>query len=75
MADVLPPCAHRGTPTGETLTCSTCAGRVRLKVFPCAVFGTCTAAVRQPGRGCCRRCPALKPPPPAAGGLFSFEFK
>jgi hypothetical protein len=71
VAEVLTPCAHRGEHRGETLKCGSCKGTVRLKVWPCAVYGTCTAAVKQPGRGVCRKCPAAQAPP----ARFSFTFK
>jgi hypothetical protein len=71
---VLPPCAHRGEPTGETAPCGTCKGTVRLKLFPCAVYGSCTVGKKLPGRGCCRKCPKREAPPAtaAAGCTFSF---
>lgn len=57
VAVPLAPCAHRGAPTGETVLCPTCRGRVALKVFACAVHGTCLTAKKVPGRWCCKRCP------------------
>jgi len=50
------PCVHRGEATGELRDCETCAGRVRLKVLACAIYGACT--VDQPaGLQCCATCP------------------
>lgn len=50
------PCAYLGKPTGELQECQTCIGRVSLKVFECAVHGTCTLGKPVEGRGCCRGC-------------------
>jgi hypothetical protein len=41
-SDTPPQCKHLGLNTGQTIECSTCRGRVRLKVFDCAVKGSCT---------------------------------
>lgn len=58
-------CGHRSaSPTGTT-TCATCAGRVELKVFDCAVHGTCTLGKQVAGHWCCKGCTertALEPP-------------
>jgi len=35
-------CAHLGDPTGETRECESCNGRTRIKLFECAVHGSCT---------------------------------
>ncbi len=49
-------CVHRGAEIRLT-ECGTCAGRVRLKVFGCAVHGECTEARRAEGvRGLCAGC-------------------
>jgi SAM-dependent methyltransferase len=34
-------CRHRGDETGDRVQCPTCRGRVQLKVFSCAIHGTC----------------------------------
>jgi hypothetical protein len=50
------PCRHLG-PETRRQTCATCAGKVELKVFGCAVHGECTAAKRTDGvKGCCEGC-------------------
>lgn len=52
------PCPHLGAPTGETVECPTCFGRVRLKVLACTVHGRCTIGTRAAGvPGCCAGCP------------------
>lgn len=58
-------CAHRGGPTGETVLCPSCAGSVRLKMFACAVHGTCTVSRRAVGVACCVECPDRSAGPPA----------
>jgi predicted GH43/DUF377 family glycosyl hydrolase len=57
-------CAHRGGPTGQTAPCRTCGGRVELKLYACAVHGTCTLGRKVEGHGCCQGCPD-RPKPPA----------
>jgi hypothetical protein len=37
-----PACRHLGDATGDTVTCPTCTGTRRLKLYLCAEFGTCT---------------------------------
>lgn len=51
-----PPCAFFGKPTGDTVDCPTCAGRVSLKLFACSVFGKCTPAKAAQGVACCVGC-------------------
>lgn len=36
-----PPCIHLGEQTGETILCDGCRGKVRIKLFACAVHGSC----------------------------------
>lgn len=51
------PCRFLGEPTGETVQCPTCSGKVELKVFPCSVYGKATVAKRAEGvPGCCKGC-------------------
>lgn len=51
-------CRNFGEPTGETEACGSCRGKVRLKVFACAVHPQgCTIAKQVPGRKCCATCP------------------
>lgn len=49
-------CAHRGAETDRVL-CSTCRGRVQLKVFACDKHGTCTEHKKVDGHTCCDGCP------------------
>lgn len=49
-------CIHRGEETGETILCTTCAGRKDLKVFTCDVFGTCTVGKKVDWHACCKGC-------------------
>lgn len=49
-------CAYLGEPTGETSTCGSCAGNVRIKLRACAVNGTCTTDQRVNGTACCAVC-------------------
>ena len=51
------PCIHLGTLTGKTVECPTCGGRVRLKVFSCAVHGECVLERGQTALPSCRTCP------------------
>ncbi len=54
-------CPNFGNLTDETVTCPTCGGgKVELKVYNCAAFGTCTIGKPVEGRGCCSAsCPGL----------------
>jgi hypothetical protein len=54
------PCVHLGAPTGETAGCPTCAGRVELKLFACAVHGRCTRGKAAPDVPLCP-CPDHEP--------------
>lgn len=50
------PCVHLGDEV-RRVECSTCSGRIQLKVFTCAVHGECTNAKRGDGvAGCCVGC-------------------
>lgn len=55
-------CKNFGAATGETESCPTCptrGGKVTLKVYACAAFGTCTVGKEVAGRGCCKAdCPS-----------------
>jgi hypothetical protein len=42
-------CRHAGPPAGDLLPCRPCAGKVRLKLYPCAMHGQTTEPE-------CRRC-------------------
>ena len=55
---ILPPCPYRGPATGAVAECPSCdpAMKVRLKLFACEVYGTCTAAKKVAGHGCCEGC-------------------
>ena len=54
-------CIHLGKETGKLVRCATCAG-TKLKVFECAVFGTCTIGKRGVGAGgCCNGCYKRQP--------------
>lgn len=46
-------CIHLGQPTGKSVECPTCCGVVKLKLSACTVHGSCTAAKRVDGHGCC----------------------
>jgi hypothetical protein len=50
------PCVHLGTGR-RRVECTTCAGRVELKVFACAVHGECTTGTRVDAvAACCQGC-------------------
>lgn len=55
-------CVHFGAATGETITCPSCRGTVALKVFACAVHGTCTPGKQAEGVACCVGCTDRKRP-------------
>lgn len=60
-------CRHLGEERGLVL-CPTCAGKVELKVFACAVHGECTALKRVDGvKGCCQGCQEYERPDPFGG--------
>lgn len=58
-----PPCSHLGPATGDTVKCPSCRGHVELKLFACAVHGTCTQGKKAPGVASCLGCPDRQPPP------------
>lgn len=51
------PCGRLGAPTGRTVECPSCSGRVRLKTFACGLHGECTLGKAAPGVACCQGCP------------------
>jgi hypothetical protein len=59
-------CLHRGEQTGWA-DCESCptAGKVKLKVFACALHGTCSLG-KLDGIAFCQACPDRKPDPTAA---------
>ena len=61
------PCLHRGDEP-STLDCPTCAGRVRVKVFACAIHGECTLAKPLPEIACCQGCRDYSPGKAAGAG-------
>jgi hypothetical protein len=50
------PCSHLG-PELRREECPTCAGKVQVKVFACAVFGETSLAKPLPGVQVCLGCP------------------
>ena len=63
-------CVHLGGPLGETRSCPSCKGSVRVKVMACAVHGGCTPARKVEGVAFCGTCPdrdlrVVVPEPPA----------
>lgn len=50
------PCIFLGEDTKERVECSTCSGKVELKVFKCEIHGECTIEKPVLGRGCCNGC-------------------
>lgn len=63
------PCVHLGPPTGELRDCDSCAGRVRIRLMACRVFGRCSVAKPLPGLACCagrdgKPCSSYAPKPP-----------
>jgi hypothetical protein len=61
------PCRFLGGPTGDTVACPTCRGRVMLKVFACAVHGRCTLAANGGAMAACP-CPQYEPSPATTEG-------
>lgn len=63
-------CAHRGADVDRVL-CSTCRGRVQVKVFACDLHTTCTDKKRVGDHACCAECadstvaPFVRKPPTA----------
>jgi hypothetical protein len=49
-------CVHLGEPTGEQVECSSCRGKVVLKVLACALHGTCLPSRAVAGLPCCVLC-------------------
>jgi hypothetical protein len=57
------PCRHRGAEQREE-RCPNCRGFVRVKVFACALHGTCTVARSLDGIVCCVTCSDYAPKAP-----------
>jgi len=53
-------CAHRGDESRRQ-ECSTCQGKVQLKVFTCALHGECTLEKPLAGVRTCKSCPDHRP--------------
>lgn len=53
-------CVQRGTELREQ-ACRSCAGRIRIKVFRCALYGQCTLARPLEQLACCARCSDYEP--------------
>lgn len=51
-------CRHRGDMTGQQVLCPTCAGTVRLHVYRCNLFGSCTLGKKVENVACCKGCEA-----------------
>jgi hypothetical protein len=69
------PCRHLGEPTGQREECSSCAGRVEIKLRACAVHGSCTTDRQVPSAAFCPGCRDYQPPPLdilITGGLGDF---
>ncbi len=49
------PCIHIGDET-RRVECPSCSGRVRVKIFACAVHGECAPVKSLDGVACCRVC-------------------
>lgn len=56
----LRPCIHLGEETGEKVICPTCSpekeGKIKLKVFECNIYDSCTIGRKVPGIACCNGC-------------------
>jgi hypothetical protein len=60
---VKPPatCVHLG-PEVRQQVCDTCAGKQRIKIFGCTIYGDCTLGKKLDGLACCATCPDYSPP-------------
>ncbi len=56
------PCANIGIPTGETVECPSCCGKIKLKLLECSVYGKCTIEKKAEGIACCKGCNDYKTP-------------
>lgn len=54
-------CRHRGEALRQEW-CPTCSGRVRVKVFACAIHRECTVSRKLPAIEKCRTCHEWEPP-------------
>lgn len=66
------PCVYLGPTTGSTIDCPTCAGKVSLKLYACAVHGSCTLGKAVGATACCADCHDYRPRPaelPAAASV------
>jgi hypothetical protein len=48
-------CIHLGDKVG-THECETCQGSVKIKLYACALHGTCTLGKKLPEIACCAQC-------------------
>lgn len=65
-SNAVEPCKRLGTPTGETVECPSCRGLVRVKLYACETYGTCTLGKVVKGVACCAggACPGYVAPDP-----------
>jgi hypothetical protein len=49
-------CALLGIGTGELIECGPCGGGVKLKIFECAIYKTCTLEKQVANHQCCSTC-------------------
>lgn len=49
-------CKHLGKATDKTVECDSCNGRVRLKLFECAVYSLCLPGKQIDNIACCIGC-------------------
>ena len=55
LPEARPACRHRGETVGEE-ECPACAGRVRIKLFACALHQVCTTHKPLTNVACCGEC-------------------
>jgi len=50
------PCRFRAAVAQATVLCSSCRGKIKLKVFGCDLHGKCTVSRKVEGMACCGVC-------------------
>lgn len=64
------PCIFLGRETGEVKDCTSCGGKVSLKVLSCKIHGNCTIYKPQPDIACCTNCQQYQTVPLRVYGGF-----
>ncbi len=78
LAPKVEPCRFHGKATGETIPCTPCGGRVRLKLYECSHpkhAGTCTLEAADPATPNCKDCQWRNREPADADAVVAFALR